>query len=80
MTYYDRIAKRWHEMTGFRGGVFKELVLNNILLEKFSGAENLAILELGAGNGYFLPLLLRRFSGQVPSKIIVTDQSVRLLE
>jgi SAM-dependent methyltransferase len=80
MAYYDRIAKRWHAMTGYKGGVFKELVLNNILLEKLSGVENLSILELGAGNGYFLPLVLRRFSGQIPSKIIVTDQSTRLLE
>jgi len=48
-------------MTGFRGGVFKELVLNNILLEKFSGAENLAILELGAGNGYFSSIVASPF-------------------
>ncbi len=35
---------------------------------------------MGAGNGYFLPLVLRRFSGQVPMGITVTDQSKRLLE
>jgi SAM-dependent methyltransferase len=80
MAYYDSIAKRWHETTGYKGGAFKELVLNSILLEKLSGIDNYSILELGAGNGYFLPLVLRRFSGQVPSSIIVTDQSQRLLE
>jgi len=80
MAYYDRIAKRWHETTGYKGGAFKELVLNDILLEKLSGIDHCAILELGAGNGYFLPLVLRRFSGQAPSSIIVTDQSQRLLE
>jgi SAM-dependent methyltransferase len=80
MTYYDSIAKRWHETTGYKGGAFKELVLNNILLEKLSGIDDCAILELGAGNGYFLPLVLRRFSGQVPSRITVTDQSQRHLE
>ena len=36
MAYYDGIAKRWHETTGYKGGAFKELVLNNILLEKLS--------------------------------------------
>jgi len=33
MAYYDAIAKQWHEATGYKGGAFKELVLNNILLE-----------------------------------------------
>ena len=80
MAYYDTIAKQWHEATGYKGGAFKELVLNRILLEKVSGIEQSAILEVGAGNGYFLPLLLRRFSGQVPARIIVTDQSKPLLE
>jgi len=80
MAYYDSIAKRWHETTGSKGGAFKELVLNNILLEKLSGINHCSILELGAGNGYFLPLVLRRFSGQVPSRITVTDQSERQLE
>lgn len=80
MAYYDTIAKQWHEATGYKGGAFKEQVLNRILLDKLSGIEQSAILELGAGNGYFLPLVLRRFSGQVPARIIVTDQSKRLLE
>ncbi len=80
MAYYDNIAKHWHETTGDQGDAFKELVLNNILLEKLSGLNNRSILELGAGNGYFLPLALRRFSSQVPSRITVTDQSKRLLE
>jgi len=80
MAYYDGIAKRWHETTEYKGGAFKEFVLNNILLEKLSGINNRFILELGAGNGYFLPLVLRRFSGQVPSGVTVTDKSERLLE
>jgi SAM-dependent methyltransferase len=80
MVYYDTIAKRWHETTGYKGGAFKELVLNSILLEKLSGIDNRSILELGAGNGYFLPLVLRRFPGQAPSEIFVTDQSRQLLE
>lgn len=80
MAYYDSIAKLWHETTGYKGGAFKELVLNDILLEKLPGVHDCAILELGAGNGYLLPLVLRRFSGQVPSCITVTDQSQRLLD
>ena len=38
-----------------------------------------AILELGPGNGYFAPLLLRRFSGQLPGRLVITDQSQALL-
>lgn len=35
MAYYDSMAKRWHETTGYKGGAFKEMILNNILLESF---------------------------------------------
>jgi len=80
MAYYDYIASQWHEETGYKGGPFKELVLNDVLLNNITSIDNRAILELGAGNGYFLPMVLRRFSGQVPSAIVVTDQSIRLLE
>jgi hypothetical protein len=34
MAYYDRIAKQWHEATGYKGGAFKELVLNGVLLRR----------------------------------------------
>jgi len=80
MAYYDHIAKHWHETTGRTGGAFKELVLNDLLLEKIASIDHCAILELGAGNGYFLPMVLRRFSGQLPVRIVVTDQSPQMLE
>ena len=47
MAYYDSIAKRWHQTTGYQGGAFKELVLNSILLEKLPGIDRRSILELG---------------------------------
>jgi SAM-dependent methyltransferase len=80
MAYYDKIAKQWHSAAGYKGGVFKEYILNDVLLEKLDTIQDRSILELGAGNGYFLPLLLRHFSGQVPSSIIVTDLSTELLK
>jgi ubiquinone/menaquinone biosynthesis C-methylase UbiE len=80
MAYYHAIAKQWHEATGYKGGAFKELVLNNILLEKIPAIHNRSILELGTGNGYFLPLVMRRFSGQQPSGIMITDVSEKLLK
>ncbi len=49
-------------------------------MEKIASIDHCAILELGAGNGYFLPLVLRRFSGQSPVRIVVTDQSSQMLE
>jgi SAM-dependent methyltransferase len=80
MAYYDHIFKQWHETTGYKGGAFKELVLNDLLLEKIAQIDGCAILELGAGNGYFLPLVLKHFAGQTPARIVVTDQSPKLLE
>ena len=64
MSYYDSIARQWHAVTGYAGGAFKELVLNDVLIGKLPPLGGRAVLELGAGNGYFLPLALRRLGGQ----------------
>jgi SAM-dependent methyltransferase len=80
VAYYDRIAKQWHRVTGYHGGAFKRYVLNDALLEKIARIEGRAILELGAGNGYFAPLMLRRFSGQMPRRLVISDQSSALLD
>jgi hypothetical protein len=29
--FYDRIARKWHAVTGSRGGALKRLVLNDLL-------------------------------------------------
>jgi len=55
-------------------------VLNDCVLAQISSIAENAILELGAGNGYFAPLLLRRFSGQLPARFVITDQSQALLD
>jgi SAM-dependent methyltransferase len=78
--YYDRIARKWHSVTGVQGGAFKKLVLNDRVLDKLPDISGLALLELGAGNGYFLPLVMRRFSGQVPARTFITDQSAVLID
>src|SRR2546426_6337561 len=78
--YYDRIARKWHSVTGAQGGALKKLVLNDLVLDKLTGIAGLSILELGAGNGYFMPLVLRRFSGEVPARIVITDLSRVLLD
>jgi SAM-dependent methyltransferase len=77
--YYDRIAKQWHRLTGYHGGVFKRYVLNDSILSQINSIAGNAIIELGAGNGYFAPLMLRRFSGQQPERLVITDQSQALL-
>jgi SAM-dependent methyltransferase len=79
MAYYDHITKSWHQATGYKGGSFKKHALNDILIQKMSAVAGRALLELGAGNGYFMPLALERFSGQVPERIVITDGSARLL-
>jgi SAM-dependent methyltransferase len=78
--YYDRIAKQWHRVTGHHGGAFKRYVLNDLIIGRIGRIEDLALLELGAGNGYFAPLLLRRCSGQIPARIVISDQSPAQLE
>jgi SAM-dependent methyltransferase len=55
-------------------------VLNDVLLEKMGRIEGQAILELGAGNGYFAPLLLRRYSGQSPARLVISDQARALVD
>ena len=80
MAYYDSIARQWHKTTGYRGGEFKRLVLNDVLLESIPDIDGRSILELGAGNGYFIPLVLRKYSGKIPARIVITDQSSKLIE
>jgi SAM-dependent methyltransferase len=55
-------------------------VLNDLLLERIGRIEGQAILELGAGNGYFAPLMLRRYSGQMPARLVISDQAQTLVE
>jgi len=80
MAYYDRIAHFWHRETGFHGGAFKRHVLNAELMHCFDHIAGIAILELGAGNGYLIPLVMERYSGQVPHEVWITDASESLLE
>jgi SAM-dependent methyltransferase len=79
MAYYDSIAQKWHQITSRSGGAFKRYVLNDSVLAEVGSVDGQAILDLGAGNGYFMPLLLRRCCGQVPTRIVITDQSQALL-
>lgn len=80
MAFYDHIAKQWHTATGFKGGALKQFVLNDLLIDAIKFVDGRSIIELGAGNGYFLPLVLRRYSGQPPARLVITDQSKRQLE
>ncbi len=79
MAYYDKIAKQWHKATGWQGGPLKKYVLNDFVLNQIASVAGQCILELGAGNGYFMPLLLRHFSGQVPARVVITDHSTAFL-
>ncbi len=80
MAYYDKIASQWHKITGYKGGAFKELILNKKVISLIDDISGKSLLELGAGNGYFMPLLLKKKSGQVPQNICITDVSFKNLE
>ncbi len=55
-------------------------MLNDRILARIEGVEGRAILELGAGNGYFAPLLMRRFSGQRSARLVISDQAQAQLD
>jgi ubiquinone/menaquinone biosynthesis C-methylase UbiE len=80
LAYYDSIAKQWHKTTGYRGGEFKRFVLNDLLLENIPDIEGQSLLELGAGNGYFMPLVVQKYSGKTSARLVITDESSRLVE
>jgi len=80
MAYYDKIAAKWHKTTGFKGGSFKEFVLNEKVISKINNIESKTILEIGIGNGYFMPLLIKKKSGQKPERILLTDISLKNIE
>ena len=80
MAYYDRIAKQWHQITGYSGGSLKRHILNAQVLSYIESIEDSAIMEVGAGNGYFMPLAMKRFSGQIPRRLVISDASQRLLD
>jgi ubiquinone/menaquinone biosynthesis C-methylase UbiE len=77
--YYSKIAKAWHEATGATGGPFKKFVLNDLLLDSIDSIDGVSLLEIGAGTGYFMRLLTKRRSGQIPRKLVMTDISVAML-
>jgi ubiquinone/menaquinone biosynthesis C-methylase UbiE len=79
MSYYDQIAKNWHKATGYQGGSFKKHVLNDVLLQKMTAVSGKAILELGAGNGYFMKFALQNSAGQNPERVVISDMSSKLL-
>lgn len=80
IAYYDRIARQWSRATGHHGGALKRYALNERILARITSISDADILELGAGNGYFAALLRRRFSGQAPRRLIISDQSQALLD
>ncbi|MEQ8784794.1 MAG: class I SAM-dependent methyltransferase [Pirellulaceae bacterium] len=55
-------------------------MLNERILARIPTLQDAAVLELGAGNGYFAAMMRDRFSGQAPRRHVITDQSKRLLE
>jgi SAM-dependent methyltransferase len=57
----------------------KKYVLNDLLFDRIGSVDGLAILELGAGNGYFARLLMRRWSGESPERLVITDVSESML-
>jgi SAM-dependent methyltransferase len=79
MAYYDTIARQWHQTTGYQGGAFKKYVLNDFLLAHMESVQDKAILEIGAGNGYFMAWALERFSGQTPRRLVISEISGPLL-
>lgn len=63
--YHDRIARRRHVATDHQGGLFRRLVLNDAPAESSGDIDGRILLELGAGNGNFIPQLLHFGPGSI---------------
>jgi SAM-dependent methyltransferase len=79
MSYYDRIATTWNELAGDKGAPLQANALNKTILDAIPSIDGQVILELGAGNGYLMPMILEHFEGQTPGSIVVTDQSESMI-
>ena len=77
--YYSKIAKAWHAVTGPEGGALKKHVLNRLVMTRLGPLDGLAVLELGAGNGYFMKWLLDQSGSGSPSRLVITEASGALL-
>ena len=80
MHYYHRLAPAWHRAAGADGGPLKALLLNDIVLGAIPGPGGLSILEVGAGNGYLMKLLVDRYPGQPPDRLVISDQARPLVD
>ena len=45
MPHYDKIAKQWHSITGYSGGSFKRLILNDKILSKIQRIEDKTLIQ-----------------------------------
>ena len=64
-------ADYWNDRAGNEGEAYKRYVLDPIMFKLVDGFKNKVVLDLGCGNGYLAPKLLR----QSPSRIIMMDIS-----
>ncbi len=80
MHYYHRLAPAWHRAAGADGGPLKALLLNERTLGVIPGLEGLSILEVGAGNGYLMKLLVDRYPGRRCERLVISDQARPLVD
>lgn len=69
-------AAFWNERAGDLGEVYKRFVLDPLMFRLVGSLKNKIIIELGCGNGYLAPKLLK----QDPNQIIMMDISKYNLE
>jgi ubiquinone/menaquinone biosynthesis C-methylase UbiE len=75
--YQDKIfANYWNERAGDNGEAYKRYVLDPLMFKLVGDFKDKVVLELGCGNGYLAPKLLK----QSPKRIIMMDISEHNLE
>lgn len=80
MYYYHRMAPAWHDAVGADGGPLKSLVLNDMALDPIPGLEGVAVLEVGAGNGYLMRRLADRYPEHRFERLVISDQARPLVD
>lgn len=75
MSQYDPIATAYENLMGGNGDIPRRDLIDPLLINLLPKDENLTVLDVGCGNGYWTKILADKYK-----KIIAIDNSKKLLE
>jgi len=75
MAQYDQIAKPYDELMGDSGDIPHSLLINPLMVSSLPKEQDLTVLDLGCGNGYWTKLLAEKYK-----KVVGIDNSQNLIQ